>query len=56
MVQEKLHHDLDDQFQDLLPLLNMNKVKRFDGTETKDDKSYERIAFNLREQQRAVPS
>jgi hypothetical protein len=49
MASEKLHHDLDEQFQDLLPLLNMTKQKRFPDNETKDDKSYERIAFNLRE-------
>ena len=53
---EELRFQLDEGFMDLLPLLNMNKGSRVQPGDNKTDKTYEQIAFSLRESERAMPS
>lgn len=58
MAAKELQHRLDDEYQDLLPLLNLSKNKedRRELPETKLDRSYEKIASTLATQQRVMPT
>ena len=51
-----LTNKLDNQFMDLLPLLNMSRVKTTTIVDSKMDKSYEQIAYKLKEQERVLPT